>query len=93
MLIQRAKFPTWQEALQGGAGDPGVTPADADPLMTPGLADAYETYGADETTTLGLQEEMTMDSTATPYSEHTSMPGNKAQQPQIKRDAWRFQEP
>uniref|UniRef100_A0A8C3VMI3 Ameloblastin n=2 Tax=Tayassuidae TaxID=9827 RepID=A0A8C3VMI3_9CETA len=74
-------------------GRPGVTPADADPLMTPGLADAFETYGADETTTLGLQEETTTDSTATPYSEHTSMPGNKAQQPQIKHDAWHFQEP
>ncbi|XP_052498323.1 ameloblastin [Budorcas taxicolor] len=71
----------------------GVTPAAADPLMTPGLAEVYETYGADETTTLGLQEETTMDSTATPDTQHTLMPRNKAQQPQIKHDAWRFQEP
>ncbi|XP_059867701.1 ameloblastin [Delphinus delphis] len=70
-----------------------VTPAAADPLMTPGLADVYETYSADETTTLGLQEETTVDSTVTPDSQHTSMPGNKAQQPQIKHDAWHFQEP
>uniref|UniRef100_A0A8D0NNC3 Ameloblastin n=2 Tax=Sus scrofa TaxID=9823 RepID=A0A8D0NNC3_PIG len=90
----KGKIPNLARGPAGRSrGPPGVTPADADPLMTPGLADAYETYGADETTTLGLQEEMTMDSTATPYSEHTSMPGNKAQQPQIKRDAWRFQEP
>ena len=71
----------------------GVTPAAADPLMTPGLAEVYETYGADETTTLGLQEETTVDSTATPDIQHTLMPRNKAQQPQIKRDAWHFQEP
>ncbi|XP_068831860.1 ameloblastin [Capricornis sumatraensis] len=71
----------------------GVTPAAADPLMTPGLAEVYETYGADETTTLGLQEETTMDSTATPDTQHTLMPRNKAQQPQIKHDAWHFQEP
>lgn len=70
-----------------------VTPAAADPLMTPGLADVYETYSADETTTLGLQEETTVDSTVTSDSQHTSMPGNKAQQPQIKHDAWHFQEP
>ncbi|KAG5207717.1 hypothetical protein JEQ12_017481 [Ovis aries] len=71
----------------------GVTPAAADPLMTPGLAEVYETYGADETTTLGLQEETTMDSTATPDTQHPLMPRNKAQQPQIKHDAWHFQEP
>uniref|UniRef100_A0A8C6FTI9 Ameloblastin n=2 Tax=Moschus TaxID=68410 RepID=A0A8C6FTI9_MOSMO len=71
----------------------GVTPAAADPLMTPGLAEVYETYGADETTTLGLQEETTVDSTATPDIQHTLMPRNKAQQPQIKHDAWHFQEP
>uniref|UniRef100_A0A3Q1ML82 Ameloblastin n=1 Tax=Bos taurus TaxID=9913 RepID=A0A3Q1ML82_BOVIN len=71
----------------------GVTPAAADPLMTPGLAEVYETYGADETTTLGLQEETTVDSTATPDTQHTLMPRNKAQQPQIKHDAWHFQEP
>lgn len=71
----------------------GVTPAAADPLMTPGLAEVYETYGADETTTLGLQEETTVDSTATPDTQHTLMPRNKARQPQIKHDAWHFQEP
>lgn len=70
-----------------------VTPAAADPLMTPGLADVYETYGVDETTTMGLQEETTVDSTATPDSQQTSMSGNKAQQPQNKYDAWHFQEP
>lgn len=70
-----------------------VTPAAADPLMTPGLAEVYETYGADETTTLGFQEETTVDSTATPDTQHTLMPRNKAQQPQIKHDAWHFQEP
>ncbi|XP_072797152.1 ameloblastin [Vicugna pacos] len=70
-----------------------VTPAAADPLMTPGLADVYETYGVDETTTMGLQEETTVDSTATPDSLQTSMSGNKAQQPQNKYDAWHFQEP
>ncbi|TKC35560.1 hypothetical protein EI555_009514, partial [Monodon monoceros] len=48
-----------------------VTPAAADPLMTPGLADVYETYSADETTTLSLQEETTMDSTVTSDSQHT----------------------
>lgn len=68
-------------------GLPKVTPAAADPLMTPGLADAYETYGADMTTPLG---EMTMDTTVTPDTQQTSMPGNKAQQP---HDVWHFQEP
>ena len=70
-----------------------VPAAAADPLMTPGLADVYETYGADETTTLGLREETTVDSTVTPDSQHTSMAGNKAQQPQIKHDSRHFQEP
>ncbi|XP_036083229.1 ameloblastin isoform X2 [Rousettus aegyptiacus] len=69
-------------------GLPKVTPAAADPLMTPGLADAYETYGADTTTPLG---ETTMDTTVTPDTQQTSMPGNKAQQPHD--DVWHFQEP
>ncbi|XP_006873854.1 PREDICTED: ameloblastin [Chrysochloris asiatica] len=71
----------------------GVTPAAADPLVTPGLADAYETYGADVTTPLGLQGETTMDTTMTPDTQQTSMQGNKAQQPQIMHNAWPFQEP
>ncbi|XP_004419200.1 PREDICTED: ameloblastin [Ceratotherium simum simum] len=74
-------------------GPPRVTPAAADPLMTPGLADAYETYAADMTTPLGLEEESTTDTTVTSESPQTSMPGNKAEQPQLVRDAWRFPEP
>lgn len=71
-------------------GPPRVTPAAIDPLMTPGLADAYETYGADITTPLG---ETTVDTTVTPDTQQTLMPGNKAQQPQIMHDVWHFQEP
>lgn len=71
-------------------GPPKVTPAAIDPLMTPGLADAYETYGADITTPLG---ETTVDTTVTPDTQQTLMPGNKAQQPQIMHDVWHFQEP
>ncbi|XP_019518742.1 PREDICTED: ameloblastin [Hipposideros armiger] len=67
-----------------------VTPAAIDPLMTPGLADAYETYGADMTTPLG---ETTVDTTVTPDTQQTLMPGNKAQQPQVMHDVWHFQEP
>ncbi|ELK08018.1 Ameloblastin, partial [Pteropus alecto] len=67
-------------------GLPKVTPATADPLMTPELADAYENYGADTTTPLG---ETTMDTTVTPDTQQTSRPGNKAQQPHV----WHFQEP
>ncbi|XP_064141802.1 ameloblastin [Loxodonta africana] len=74
-------------------GLPKVTPAANDPLVTPGLTDAYGTYTADMTTPLGLQEEATTDTTATPDTMQTSMPGNKAQQPQIMHDAWHFQEP
>ncbi|XP_016062564.1 PREDICTED: ameloblastin [Miniopterus natalensis] len=71
-------------------GSPRVTPAAADPLMTPGLAEGYESYGADTTTPLG---ETTVDTTVTPDTEQTSMPGNKAQQPHIMHNAWHFQEP
>ncbi|XP_026920218.1 ameloblastin [Acinonyx jubatus] len=71
-------------------GPPRVTPAEADPLMTPGLADIYETYGADVTTPL---EETPTDTTAIPDTQQTSMPENKAQQPQIMHDVWHFQEP
>uniref|UniRef100_A0A2K6EQV4 Ameloblastin n=1 Tax=Propithecus coquereli TaxID=379532 RepID=A0A2K6EQV4_PROCO len=70
-------------------GPPGVTPAAADPLMTPELADVYETYGADMTTPL----EAATDTTMTPDPQETSMPENKAQQPQIVHNAWHFQEP
>lgn len=71
-------------------GSPRVTPAAADPLMTPGLADVYEPYVADTTTPLG---ETTVDTTVTPDTEQTSMPGNEAQQPHIMPNAWHFQEP
>nr|KAF6498922.1 ameloblastin [Molossus molossus] len=71
-------------------GSPGVTPAAADPLMTPGLADAYEPYVADTTTPLG---ETTVDTTVTPDTEQTSMPVNEAQPPHIMPHAWHFQEP
>nr|XP_012419970.1 PREDICTED: ameloblastin isoform X2 [Odobenus rosmarus divergens] len=71
-------------------GPPRVTPADTDPLMTPGLADIYETYGADVTTPL---EETPTDTTAIPDTPQTLMPENKAQQPQIMHDVWHFQEP
>uniref|UniRef100_A0A452QYJ0 Ameloblastin n=1 Tax=Ursus americanus TaxID=9643 RepID=A0A452QYJ0_URSAM len=71
-------------------GPPRVTPADADPLMTPGLADLYETYGADVTTPL---EETPTDTTAVPDTQQTLMPESKAQQPQIMHDVWHFQEP
>lgn len=71
-------------------GSPRVTPAAADPLMTPGLADVYEPYAADTTTPLG---ETTLDTTVTPDTEQTSMPGNKVQPPHIMHNGWHFQEP
>ncbi|XP_032718800.1 ameloblastin [Lontra canadensis] len=79
---------------RGPAGQSGgplrVTPADADPLMTPGLADIYENYSADVTTPL---EETPTDTTATPDTQQTLIPENNAQQPQIMHDVWHFQEP
>ncbi|XP_021485139.1 ameloblastin isoform X2 [Meriones unguiculatus] len=69
----------------------GVTPAAADPLITPELAEVYETYAADVTTPLGVGE-ATMDSTMSPDTQQPLMPGNKAHQPQA-HNAWRFQEP
>nr|XP_034364816.1 ameloblastin isoform X2 [Arvicanthis niloticus] len=69
----------------------GVTPAAADPLITPELAEVYETYGADVTTPLG-DGEATMDSTVSPDTQQPRMPGNKVHQPQV-HNAWRFQEP
>ncbi|XP_021066823.1 ameloblastin isoform X2 [Mus pahari] len=69
----------------------GVTPAAADPLITPELADVYETYGADVTTPLG-DGEATMDITMSPDTQQPLMPGNKVHQPQVHH-AWRFQEP
>ncbi|XP_052055406.1 ameloblastin isoform X2 [Apodemus sylvaticus] len=69
----------------------GVTPAAADPLITPELAEAYETYGADATTPLG-DGEATMDITMSPDTQQPLMPGNKVRQPQV-HNAWRFQEP
>ncbi|PNJ48647.1 AMBN isoform 3 [Pongo abelii] len=74
-------------------GHPSVTPAAADPLMTPELADVYRTYDADMTTSVDFQEEATMDTTMAPNSLQTSMPGNKAQEPEMMHDAWHFQEP
>lgn len=73
-------------------GPLGVTPAAADPLMTPELAEVYETYGDDVTTPLGMGE-ATMDTTMTPDTQQTPMPRNKVHHPQIVHDAWRFQEP
>ncbi|XP_047423437.1 ameloblastin [Sciurus carolinensis] len=73
-------------------GPLGVTPASADPLMTPELAEVYETYGADVTTPLDMGE-ATMDTTMTPDTQQTSMPGHKVHQPQMVHDAWHFQEP
>ncbi|XP_013373948.1 PREDICTED: ameloblastin isoform X2 [Chinchilla lanigera] len=67
-----------------------VTPVTADPLMTPELAEIYETYGADVTTPLG---EATMETTMTPDTPQTLVPGNKARHPQMMHDPWRFQEP
>ncbi|XP_002745797.3 ameloblastin isoform X1 [Callithrix jacchus] len=71
----------------------GFTPAAADPMMTPELADVYGTYGADMTTSVDFQEETTMDTTMAPNSLQTSMSGNKAQEPEMMHDAWHFQEP
>ncbi|XP_021105484.1 ameloblastin isoform X1 [Heterocephalus glaber] len=68
----------------------GVTPATTDPLMIPELAEAYDTYGADVTTPLG---EATMETTMTPDTPQSLMPGNKAHHPQIIHNAWRYQEP
>ncbi|KAH0508467.1 Ameloblastin [Microtus ochrogaster] len=64
----------------------GVTPAAADPLITPELADVYESYGADATTPLG-DGEATVDITMSPDTQQPLMPGNKV------HNAWRFQEP
>ncbi|EDL05361.1 ameloblastin isoform 2 precursor [Mus musculus] len=69
----------------------GVTPAAADPLITPELAEVYETYGADVTTPLG-DGEATMDITMSPDTQQPLLPGNKVHQPQV-HNAWRFQEP
>ncbi|XP_011853549.1 PREDICTED: ameloblastin [Mandrillus leucophaeus] len=74
-------------------GLPSVTPAGADPLMTPELADVYRTYDADMTTSVDFQDEVTMDTTMAPNSLQTSMPGNRAQEPEMMYDAWHFQEP
>lgn len=83
--------PSLARGPAGQSGEPPrVTPADADPLMTPGLADIYETYGADVTTPL---EETPTDTTAIPDTQQTLVPENKAQQPQIMHDMWHFQEP
>ncbi|CAO2639449.1 Ambn [Lemmus lemmus] len=69
----------------------GVTPAAADPLITPELAEVYETYGADVTTPLG-DGEATVDVTMSPDTQQPLMPGNKVHQSQV-HNAWRFQEP
>ncbi|XP_011782502.1 PREDICTED: ameloblastin isoform X1 [Colobus angolensis palliatus] len=74
-------------------GLPSVTPAAADPLMTPELADVYRTYDADMTTSVDFQDEVTMDTTMAPNSLQTSMPGNRAPEPKMMYDAWHFQEP
>nr|XP_008265993.2 ameloblastin isoform X2 [Oryctolagus cuniculus]XP_051675691.1 ameloblastin isoform X2 [Oryctolagus cuniculus] len=74
-------------------GVPRVTPSDADPLATPELAEVYDIYGPDVTTPLGTQEETTTDTTMTPDTQETSIPGNKDQHSQMMHNAWRFQEP
>ncbi|XP_053450416.1 ameloblastin [Nycticebus coucang] len=65
-------------------GPPGVTPAAADPLMTPELADIYGTYAADVTTPL----EATTDTTVAPADLLET-----SAQPQAAHEAWRYQEP
>ncbi|XP_054996084.1 ameloblastin isoform X2 [Sorex araneus] len=74
-------------------GFPAVTADATDALMNPGIADIYETYGADMTTPPGLQGESTTDTTMAPDAKHTPKAGSKAQKPQISHDAWRFPEP
>ncbi|XP_039769289.1 ameloblastin isoform X2 [Ornithorhynchus anatinus] len=82
---------------QGPAGQsklpPGVTPPPADPLMTPGPSDPLEFFEGDGTTPLGLQREALLDTTMTPDTQSTYMPGNEAQQMQVTQDQWQFQEP
>ncbi|XP_012875603.1 PREDICTED: ameloblastin isoform X1 [Dipodomys ordii] len=73
-------------------GSPGVTPANTDPLMTPELSEVYDVYGSDVTTPLG-EGEATMDTTMSPDTQQTLIPGNKMHHPQMVHDAWRFQEP
>ncbi|XP_071068562.1 ameloblastin [Dasypus novemcinctus] len=87
-ILSLAKGPAGQSR-----GPPRVTPAAADPLMTPGLAGAYGTYIAGVTTPLDVPEESTTDTTMTPDTEQTSMPGNKVQQPGVMHHMWHFQEP
>ncbi|KAM5271749.1 ameloblastin [Ctenodactylus gundi] len=70
-------------------GHLGVTPTTTDPLMTPELAEVYETYGADVTTPLG---EATTDTTMIPDTQQTLMRGNKVHHPQMMHDTWHFQE-
>ncbi|XP_066241626.1 ameloblastin [Saccopteryx leptura] len=91
LALPKGNIPSLARGLAGhGQGSSGVTPAAADPLMTPELADGYEPYISDMTTPLG---ETTMDTTETPDTEQTSVPGSKAQQPHIMQDVWHFQEP
>lgn len=71
-----------------------VTADAVDPLMTPELADVYEPYGADMTTSLGLLGESTTDTTMSPDIQQTAMPENKGQKAQIiHHNAWHFPEP
>lgn len=91
LALPKGNIPSLARGPAGHSkGSPRVTPAAADPLMTPGLADGYEPYAADTTTPLG---ETTLDTTVTPDTEQTSMPGNKVQQPHIMHNGWHFQEP
>ncbi|OBS67494.1 hypothetical protein A6R68_03965, partial [Neotoma lepida] len=61
----------------------GVTPAAADPLITPELAEVYETYGDDVTTPLGDGEAtVSPDITMSPDTQQPLMPGNKVHQSQ-----------
>lgn len=70
-----------------------VTPTAADPLMSPELAEVYDTYGADVTTPLSDGEAtVSPDITMSPDTQQPLMPGNKMHQSQV-HNAWRFQEP
>ncbi|XP_075401051.1 ameloblastin [Tenrec ecaudatus] len=94
LAFPKGLFPSLARGPAGQSRGPlRVTPEVADPLVTPGLADVYGTYGADMTTPLGLQGEGTTEPTMTPDVSQTSAQGNKAEQPPSMHKGWHFQEP
>ncbi|XP_045140299.1 ameloblastin [Echinops telfairi] len=94
LAFPKGLFPSLARGPAGQSRGPlRVTPEVADPMVTPGLADVYGTYGADMTTPLGLQGEGTTDPTMTPDVSQTSAQGNKAEQPPNMHKGWHFQEP